>query len=58
MCKIFQLKPKIQHSDTRWPQHDCPKACVIAQQYSSANFLLLPFYYRKEKLCAVSKDVI
>jgi hypothetical protein len=32
------------------PQHDRPKACVIAQQYSSAIFISLRFpFQRKNK---------
>jgi hypothetical protein len=30
-------------------QHDRFAACVIAQQYSSATFVSLPFYSHKEK---------
>jgi len=33
--------------DRRW--HNSPAACVIAQKYSSATFVLLGFHYRKEK---------
>ena len=31
------------------PQHDCLAACVIAQQYSSACFVLLLFHCRKDE---------
>jgi hypothetical protein len=34
-------------------QHDRPVACVIAQQYSSATFVLLRFYSRAEKFGAL-----
>jgi hypothetical protein len=29
-------------------QHDRPAACVIAQQYSSATYVLLRFHSRKD----------
>jgi hypothetical protein len=38
-----------------WPQHDCPAACVIAQQYSSAIFASLRFLSLKEKFSALLK---
>ena len=31
-------------------QHDCPAACVIAQQYSSTTAFSLRLHSRKEKL--------
>jgi hypothetical protein len=31
------------------PQRDLPAACVIAQQYSSVDLILLPFISRKGK---------
>jgi len=31
------------------PLHDRPAACVVAQQYSSATFVSLPFLSRKKK---------
>ena len=40
------------------PQHDRPAACVIAQQYPSANCTSLYFHYRQEKLGACFKNVI
>jgi len=38
-------------------KHDRPVNCVIAQQYSSANFLVR-FCSRKRKLCVCLKNVI
>jgi hypothetical protein len=35
-----------------------PAACVIAQQYSSATFILLVFHSRKEKFGALFSKVI
>jgi hypothetical protein len=40
------------------PQHDRLAACVIAQQYSSAIFVLQRFYSRKKKFGVRFKDVI
>jgi hypothetical protein len=31
------------------PLHDRPAACVVAQQYSSATFVSLPFHSRTKK---------
>jgi hypothetical protein len=31
-----------------WQQHDCPVACVMAQQYSPATFASLCFQFHKE----------
>jgi hypothetical protein len=31
------------------PRHDCPAACVVAQQYSSATFISLRCHSRKKK---------
>jgi hypothetical protein len=36
-------------------QRDCPTVFVIAQQYSPATFVSLPFHSRKEKLGAFKK---
>ena len=38
------------------PHHDCPIACFIAQQYSSAKFVSLRFSLRKEKSGAPFKN--
>jgi hypothetical protein len=38
-------------------QHNRPTACVIAQQYSSATFVSLPFNSRKKKFVAHLKNV-
>jgi hypothetical protein len=40
------------------PQHDCPAAFVIAQQYSSAAFFSQCFYSPKRKFGTYSKNVI
>jgi hypothetical protein len=39
-----------------WPQHGCPTACVIAQQYSSNTFISLLLHYHKEKFDALVKE--
>jgi hypothetical protein len=39
-------------------QHVCFGACAIAQQYSSATFISLPFHSRKEKCTIHFKNVI
>jgi len=39
-------------------QQECPAACVIAQQYSSANFDSLRFHSLKEKSGAVFVTII
>jgi len=36
-------------------QHDLPAVFFIAQQYSPATFISLPFHSRKEKLGAFKK---
>jgi hypothetical protein len=41
--------------ETVRPQHDCPAACVVAQQYSSATLLSLRCHYRKKKFGAIFK---
>jgi hypothetical protein len=38
-------------------QHDIPSACVIAQQYSSAIFVLRRHYSRKKKFNGLFKNV-
>jgi hypothetical protein len=38
-------------------QYYRPSACVIAQQYSSATFVSLPFHYRKENFSARFKKI-
>jgi hypothetical protein len=38
-------------------QHDCPAACVIAQQYSSTVFFSLCLYSHKRKFSTYSKNV-
>jgi hypothetical protein len=40
-----------------WMQHDCPNACVIAQQYSSHTFISLLLHYHKEKCDVPLKNV-
>jgi hypothetical protein len=40
------------------PQHDRPLACVIAQQYSSAIFVLLRFHSSKEEFGPRFKNII
>ena len=47
--KQVHLKSKLFNSLERDRQHDRPAACVIAQQYSSAIFVLLRFHSRKKK---------
>jgi hypothetical protein len=44
--------------ETDRPQRDRAAACVIAQQYPSATFVLLRFPSRKEKVSALFKNVI
>jgi hypothetical protein len=39
-------------------QHNRPAACVIAQQYSSTNFVSLRFLSRKEKMGPLFKIII
>jgi hypothetical protein len=39
-------------------KHDCPSACVIAQQYSSATFVLLRSHPIMETFVAQSRHVI
>jgi hypothetical protein len=50
MCiyKTFLLKPNSKTQEPDRLQHDRPAACVIAQQYSSANSVSLRFHYPKE----------
>jgi hypothetical protein len=48
--KLAQLNPKLQYPGTWSVALQPPTACVIAQQYSSATFVSLLFYYRKENL--------
>jgi hypothetical protein len=43
------LKSKLSNTLERDRQHDRPTAFVIAQQYSSAIFVLLRFHSRKKK---------
>jgi hypothetical protein len=40
-----------------WPQHDCPTACVIAQQHSFNTFISLLLHCHKEKFDALLKNV-
>jgi hypothetical protein len=47
------LKFKLQHTTTCQVKYDHPAACVIAQQHSSATFVLLPFYFCKGKIFRV-----
>ena len=37
------------------PQHDCPSACVIAQQYSSVTVVSMRFPSQKKKFDALQK---
>jgi len=39
--------PNSNTAESDWPQYGRPAACVIAQQYSSATFVILRFHYRK-----------
>jgi hypothetical protein len=39
-------------------QHDCPAACVMAQQYSSATFFSSRFHSRKDKFGAPFKKLL
>jgi hypothetical protein len=49
MNKGVQLKSDSSMLEPDRPQHDRLAACVIAQQYYSATFLLLRFYYCNKK---------
>jgi hypothetical protein len=40
------------------PQHDRPKACVTAQQYSSAIFISLRFPLQKKKFGSCLKMIL
>jgi hypothetical protein len=40
------LNPDLNTHEPDRPQHDCPSVCVIAQQYSSANFVSFRFRSR------------
>jgi hypothetical protein len=57
MDKDIQLKSKPLHNEPDQPQHNCPAACVIAQQYFSATFASLHFCSHKEKFIMIFKNV-
>ena len=44
--------------ELRWRQYDCPVACVVAQQYFSATFVLLYFHFQKQKCGTYFKNAI
>jgi hypothetical protein len=47
--KEVQLKSNPQHNEPDQLHHNCPVACVIAQQYSSTTSGSLHFHSHKEK---------
>jgi hypothetical protein len=56
LYKVVLLKCNFTTLEPDRPQHDCPAACVIAQQYSSDTFGSLRFHLHKGKnLLRVSK---
>jgi hypothetical protein len=44
--------------ETDRPQHDCPTACVFAQQYSPITFGSFRFHCLKGEVQRVFKNVI
>ena len=60
MCidKDVQLESKPQNNEPDQPQHNCPAACIITQQYSSATFASLHFRSHKEKFIMSFRTVI
>jgi len=56
ICKGVHVKSSMLERD--WPQHGCPTACVIAQEYSSNTFTSLLLHYHKEKFDAVFKKLL
>ena len=43
------MKPKFQHTGTRSAAAYPPRACVVAQQYSSTTLISLRSHSREEK---------
>jgi hypothetical protein len=57
MYKASSLNANSNTLESDRSRHDCPIACVIAQQYSSATFVSLRIHSRKEKFGARFKIV-
>jgi hypothetical protein len=55
---LYSLNQNSSTLEPDCPQHDGPAACVIAQQYFSADFVSLLFYSSKGKSDARFKSFI
>jgi hypothetical protein len=56
--RAFRFNPNCNIVGPHWPQHDSPAVRVIAQQYSSSLGVPWRFHSCKEKLDAITKNVV
>jgi hypothetical protein len=56
--KDYSFSPSSNALEPHRPQHDCPTACVIAQQYSATTFVLLHIHFSQEKSGALLKKML